>query len=310
MRLDQFDLNLLIAFDALLSERNVTRAANRLHMTQSAMSAALKRLRESLNDDVLVQHGKKMIPTSRAIALAPEITRLIEELRALIGSSSNFGPATSCRHFCIAASDYIATILITPVLRQLSKQAPSVKFEIRLPDQNSSKAMDDGDLDLLLTPQQFLVPNHPSELLFAERHVVVGCSSNPIFDSPLTLETFQKCGQVAVEISGNLTFIEAALNAIGVSRRIEVTAASFLQVPWMLRGTNRLALIHERLANLLRDSLSLRVAECPIDLPIMNEMMQYHSARENDHGLIWLRNRIREEAISSKYSLTLSSTDI
>ena len=299
MRLDQFDLNLLIAFDVLLRERNVTRAANSLHMTQSALSAALKRLRESFGDEILVQHGKKMIPTAHAIALAPEISAAIQSLRNLIASATTFDPATSARRFRIAASDYITTVLITPLLTRLQQAAPRIEFELLLPDINSRKAMDDGELDLLLTPQQFLARDHPADFLFSERHVVVGCASNPVFQQPLTIEAFENCGHIAVEIQRNPVFIEAALKAAGDRRRIEVVASSFLQVPWILRGTNRLALIHERLAMLLERPFSLAIADCPINLPAMNEMMQYHSARAGDCGLLWLRERLREAAMQS-----------
>lgn len=296
MRLDNFDLNLLIAFDALLAERNVTQAARRLNVTQSAMSAALKRLREALNDEILAQHGKKMIPTVRALALAPEIAAVVQNLRSLIASSTSFDPARSDRRFKIAASDYITTVLIAPMLEHLQIEAPSVEIEVRLPDASSSKAMEEGDLDLLLTPEQFLAPDHPSERLFVERHVVVGCASNPILRGPPSVEDFYNCGHVSVQIQGQPTFIEAALQATGDRRRIEIVAPSFIQAPWMLRNTSRLALMHERLANLLSVPLALAIAECPIPLPVMNEMMQHHSARTDDPGLCWLREQLKAAA--------------
>ncbi len=292
MRLDHFDLNLLIAFDVLLIERNVTRAAQRLNMTQSAMSAALKRLRESLNDEILVLHGKKMIPTPRAMALAPEIAATVHSLRSLIASATAFEPKTSSRRFRIAASDYITSVLLAPLLGRLQVDAPGVEFEICLPDNTSSKAMDDGELDLLLSPEQFISPEYPSELLFTERHVVIGCSSNPVLKKPLSMEDFFACGHVAVQIQGRLTFIEAALHAADDRRHIEIITPSFIQAPWMVRNTSRLALMHERLADLLAEPLSLTVAECPLDLPTMREMMQYHSARANDPGLSWLREQL------------------
>src|SRR5688572_30072281 len=119
MRLDNFDLNLLVAFDALLEERNVTWAARRLNVTQSAMSASLKRLRDSLGDPILVQHGKAMVPTPHALALAPEVARAIATLRSLISAGTAFDPTKSDRCFKIAASDYVTTVLLVPLLRSL-----------------------------------------------------------------------------------------------------------------------------------------------------------------------------------------------
>ena len=299
MRLDQFDLNLFVAFDMLMRERSVTRAAQRLNMTQPAMSAALKRLRESLGDEILVQHGKKMIPTARAMELAPAIASAIEDMRNLLASSSDFDPATSRRRFRIAASDYIGTVLIAPLIARLNREAPGIEFEIRLPESASAKAMEDGGLDLMMTPEQYVSPHHPRELLFTERHVVIGCARNAVFEAAMTPEAFAACGHVAVEIQNRQTFIEEVLRQRGYQRRIEVVAPSFLQVPFLLRDTDRLALMHERLANLLVGPFALRIAECPIALPPMNEMMQYHSARANDPGLGWLRQQFRNAAMRS-----------
>ena len=296
MRLDQFDLNLLVAFHVLVRERSVTKAAAQLRMTQSAMSAALKRLRESLQDEILVQHGKKMIPTARAVGLAPEIAQAIQGLRHLLASATAFDPAISTRRFRIAASDYITTVILIPLIEQLKVRAPTIEFEIRLLDGATRKAMDDGELDLMLTPEQYLAQDHPYDFLFNERHVVVGCAHNPVFRQPLTIEAYASCGHIAVEIQGQPTFIEGVLKGASDPRRLQVVAPSFLQLPWMLRNSNRLALMHERLAQLLIEPFSLAIAQCPFDLPVMKEMMQFHSARAQDAGLCWLRNEVKKAA--------------
>src|SRR6185503_20223470 len=132
MRLDHFDLNLLVAFDALLEERNVTRAARRLNVTQSAMSASLKRLREALGDPLLVQHGRTMVPTPHALELAPEVVRALAGLRNLISAGTAFDPQRSQRRYRIAASDYITTVLLVPLLRLLEHEAPFVRLDITL----------------------------------------------------------------------------------------------------------------------------------------------------------------------------------
>lgn len=299
MRLDNFDLNLLIAFDILVEERSVTRAARRLNLTQSATSAALKRLREAMQDEILVQHGKKMIPTPHALRLAPQVAEAIAQLRSLISASSAFDPRTSTRRFQIEASDYITTVLLVPLLAVLAREAPRIRLDLTLPTAGSSERLGNGDLDLLLTPEDFMAPDHPRELLFEERHVVVGWSGNPVMQDALTEQDFFGCGHVAVRISGRDTFIESALRGFGERRRIEVTAPSFIQAPWLLPGTQRLALMHERLAKLVAPRLSLAIAEPPVDLPVMREMVQYHTARANDAALQWLRKKLQTIASRS-----------
>src|SRR5690606_34699398 len=298
MRLENFDLNLLIAFDVLVEERSVTRAAKRLNLTQPAASAALKRLREAMQDEILVQHGKKMIPTAHALRLAPEVAAAIAQLRSLVSASAAFDPRTSTRRFQIEASDYITTVLLVPLLSVLAHEAPHIRLDLSLPTGGSSERLSNGDLDLLLTPESFMPPQHPRELLFEERHVVVGWSGNPIMQRKLSEADFFACGHVAVRISGRDTFIESALREYGDRRRSEITAPSFIQAPWLLPGTHRLALMHERLARLVASQLSLSIAESPVELPIMREMMQFHTARRNDAALGWLREKL--QAIASK----------
>jgi LysR family transcriptional regulator, nod-box dependent transcriptional activator len=296
MRLDNFDLNLLIAFDVLMEERSVTRAAGRLNLTQSAMSASLKRLREAFQDEILVQHGKKMVPSPQAMELAPRVAEAILQLRALISAGVAFNPATSQRCFRIEASDYITTVLLVPLLEILQREAPGIRLELSLPSPGSTERMASGHLDLLLTPDQFLESDHPKDLLFEERHVVVGWSGNPLMQSAITKREFLDSGYVDVRISGRETFIDSALRERGIHRRIEVTAPSFIQAPWLLPGTRRLALMHERLAKIVAPGLALAIAEPPIELPLMCEMMQYHAARSGDAGLQWLRGKLHNLA--------------
>lgn len=296
MRLDNFDLNLLVAFDALLTERNVTRAARRLNVTQSAMSASLKRLRDALGDPIMVQHGRSMVPTPHALALAPEVAHAIATLRSLISAGTAFDPATSDRRFKIAASDYITTVLLVPLLRSLEHEAPFVRLDVTLPSDATSARLANGDYDLILTPEEFADANHPTELLFEERHVVVACARNPQLCERLTRDQFCRAGHVAVLIDGHNTFIEDALDSLGIARRIEVRAPSFIQVPWLLPGTHRIALMHERLARLMAPGLHLKVMEPPFPLPMMREVLQFHSSRQKDAGLSWLRTRLRDLA--------------
>lgn len=293
MRLDQFDLNLLIAFDVLIEERSVTRAAQRLNLTQSAMSAALKRLRESFSDEILVQHGKRMVPTAAALSLAPDVSAALLNMRAILASGMRFDPASSQRKFRVVASDYITTVLLGPALRLLHKEAPHIQIEITLPRSDILEMLDDGEIDLLISPEQFLSPDHPRELLFEERHVVVGCATNPIMQRPLDVESYYASGHVATSVSRDGTFIDNYLRGQGQQRRVEVICAAFSQVPWILPGTSRLALMHERLAKELAPVLGLKIQDAPIPLPVMREMMQYHSARSMDRGLSWLCARLK-----------------
>ncbi|SES11337.1 LysR family transcriptional regulator [Sphingobium sp. YR768] len=299
MRLDRFDLNLLVAFDVLVEERNVTRAAKRLNLTQSAMSAALRRLRDAFADDILVQHGKKMIPTAAALSLAPEIAAMVGDLRALIARGLTFNPAESQRSFRIVASDYVTTVLIGPLVQHLQRIAPHIRLEITLPRNDIQARLEDGDIDLIISPDRFLGGPHPRVTLFEERYVVVGWSGNPLLQKGLTEDVYHQAGHVAVSVSRDGTFIDNHLRDHGDRRRIEIVCAAFNQVAWLLPGTTRLALMHERLATVMAKALPLRIMQPPMALPVMCEMMQYHEARGADPGLSWLRHQLVDAAQSA-----------
>ena len=292
VRLDQFDLNLLIAFDAMMQERSVTRAAKRLNVTQSAMSASLRRLRDALQDELLVQRGKKMFPTPHALALAPEVGATLIKLRGLLSTAAVFDPATSKRRFRIGTSDYIATAVLLPVIAGLEKESPSITLELSLPNDDTFRFLEAGEIDLAIMPEAFVQGPHPRELLFCERLVIIACQSNPIVEQEISKELFLQSSHVAVRIAGRSTFIENALNEVVPDRKIVVTAPSFIQVPWLVRNTKRLAVMHERLARVSAPIMGLKIVEPPFSLPTMREMMTYHESRANDAGLVWLRQRL------------------
>ena len=151
----------------------------------------------------------------------------------------------------------------------------------------------------MCTPEDFIVKDAPCELLFEERHVIVGWSENPVFNAVIDEEIFFAASHVKIEIGNDRTavFSDRVLDQMGRKRRIEVTAANFAIVPWLLVETQRLALMHERLAVVMAQTHPIRLADIPFPFPTMREMMIYNAARAADPGLLWLRQRIKEHAV-------------
>jgi len=294
MRFHGLDLNLLAAFAVLLEERSVSRAAKRLNLSQPAMSAVLTRLREFFADPILVVQGKRMHPTAYAESLLPRIAQCLQDLEALVISVPHFVPATSQRNFRIVTSDYILAALVVPLVERLAKLAPLVRLEILLTTEQSVQLLEEGKIDLLITPDLFTVAGHPTEHLFDERYVVVGWKGNSLFDDGLTEAGFAAAGHVAVRLGNTRAqaFADRQLELMGRTRRIEITAPSFTTVPWLIEGTSRLALMHERLARVVGRRFPIATAPIPFPFPLMREMVQYHRAREGDDGLAWLRKQI------------------
>jgi LysR family nod box-dependent transcriptional activator len=299
MRFNRLDLNLLVVLDALLRERSVTRAARELHLSQPAMSASLARLRAYFNDDILVPQGKRMLPTAHAQNLAPLVAQALADIEMRIMGAAIFDPETSQRRFRVCASDYVTVVMLQPLLASLEQRAPGVRIEISAPMPDAVVQLDRGEIDFILTPEQFASREHPRQLLFEERHVVVGCKHNPIFKHELTVEEFFQQRQVIMGVGHSQSFAEREMGELNRRRQIDVVCASFLAVPWLLPGTRRIAMMHERLARLMVKKLPLAIAPLPFEFPLMREMVQYHSARVGDSGMQWLLEALLTQAAAT-----------
>lgn len=288
MRFKRLDLNLLVVLDALLRERSVTKAARELNLSQPAMSAALSRLREYFNDDILVPHGKRMLPTAHAQNLAPLVAQALADIEMRIMGAAVFDPLTTQRIFRICASDYVTVVLLQPLMVELEQAAPGIRIDIATPTPDALQQLERGEMDFLLTPEQFAAKEHPRHLLFEENHVVVGCRRNPVFKHELTETLFFEQGQVIMSVGHSQGFAEREMGELNRRRRIDVVCASFLAVPWLLPGTRRIAMMHERLAYLMLKKLPLAIAPLPFAFPRMREIVQYHAAKAEDRGIQWL----------------------
>ena len=298
MRFNGLDLNLLLAFQILMEERSVTRAARRMNVSQPAMSAALGRLRDYFQDDLLVAHGKQMYPTAHAEGLTAPVRQCLADLDALLISTARFDSTRTERSFRIVASDYITASVIGPLSQKLAETAPGIRLDIMLPSEEAARLVFEGKADLIITPEDFIARDQPAELLCEEKQLVIGWLGNPAFMDGLDAAAFGRLGHVAVHVGSNRvpSFADRQIERMGLDRTVEISCGSFTLVPWLINGTNRIAVMHERLARQMVAQFPLVLTEMPFPFPVMREMMQYHRAREADEGLRWLRNELRVEA--------------
>ena len=313
MRFEKLDLNLLIALDALLQERGVSLAADRLHLSQSAASGALARLREYFKDDLLVLNGRNMELTPRAEALIAPVHSVLEQIRNTIMVAEPFEPKTSDRTLSIMATDYIVEILLRPAIVAFATEAPGVSFELVPIVESPVDALQRGRADLLIGIDNVVSTEHPSELLYTEDFVIAGWRDNPMLTGPMTLESYQQLGHVAVRFGRQTSSYEAtAARLRSIARRVEVVAPNFVPVGSLLVGTNRIATLHRLLAVRLAEFLPLKLLELPFEMPPVREIAQWSSRSANDPAVTWLVGRLKQIAAqiqSSSGSTRLASKE-
>jgi len=302
MHFHQLDLNLLVALDALLVERNITEAGKRVHLTQSAMSGALSRLREYFGDELLVQVGRKMLPTPLAENLSGPVRDILLKVKETLATSPAFDPSISTRQFSLMMSDYVSTVLMPEVLRRAEAVAPGVRFELISNDSaNPFEVLDRADVDFLIMPSPYLSTSHPSELLFQDDYACLVWSGNTQVSDTLPKDQFLQLGHVLLRFGRRTLGIDDYfLSQLGVKRRIEVIAMNFNSLPQCLVGTRRIATVQRRLAEFYAAHLPLRMVPLPFDIPPLQESMQWHSCFAQDPGSIWLRGLLRSAAAMEK----------
>jgi DNA-binding transcriptional LysR family regulator len=302
MRFKGLDLNLLVTLEALIELHSVSRAAERLNLSQPAASAALARLREFFNDPLLEIQGKRMVPTSKAMELQPLLADLLADVDRMIMRGRQFDPSVSTLWFRICSSDYLSTVVFPRLVALLQVQGPGIKLDLQTPSDHALAQLEQGQIDVLVVPQGHCLRDHPTELLFEERYVVLGWAGNPMLANPLTEDDFYAARHVAVTIGASVetrtSFSEDTLNARGRERQIDIMASSFTQVPSLLIGTPRLTLMQERLAKEMAKMLPIAWQPLPFEFPLMRVMIQYHRSRGSDPALGWLIARLHEAALS------------
>jgi LysR family transcriptional regulator, nod-box dependent transcriptional activator len=298
MELSQFDLNLLVVLDALLTEKNVTHAGRRIHLSQPATSAALSRLRHSFQDQLLVPVGGKMILTPLAQSLIAPVRNLLLQAQATIGTKTQFYPLESKRHFSVAVSDYVATVFMAEALASIQKQAPHVTFELVPTSERAVEALEAGNLDFLIAPEIFASKLHPKLALFEDTHTVIAWTKNSRVRTKISLADYFDLGHVAIHVGEGAgpNFDEIFLRRLKYKRRAEVVTHSFDVVPHLVIGTDRIATVATRLAKKYARFLPLRLMPLPVEVPPMTEVLQWHKYHGQDPGCLWLRKAIGEEA--------------
>jgi len=294
----QIDLNLLHVLHAVLQEKSATRAAKRLHVTQSAVSNALGRLRQTFGDPLVVRSARGLSPTPRALALQPELEQVMRSLRTLVDDPERFEPATSTREFTLACADYCTTILGGRLVQLLGQRAPAARLRFLPLEQLAESAGLASDIDVHLG----MPPRVPS-----------GCHSLALFDDTfvcmlkakrglsrrLKLADYVGASHVRVSVlSSARDAVDRVLAERQLTRNVVLTVPHFSVVPGIVERTGYVATLSRRLAETLAPRYDVVLRETPLPLGKRATRMLWHDRTDLDPGARFLRQLIREAAAS------------
>jgi DNA-binding transcriptional LysR family regulator len=294
----ELDLNLLLALGALLEDRNLTRAGERIGLSQPAMSAALARLRRHYGDDLLERQGRGYTRTAVGEQLLPAVREALRQMDATMQRSPRFDPAESDREFSVAASDYAVSVLADPLLRLVKRTAPGIRLRLdSLPPGLTSSSAALAMHDLLIGPLGFDFPGRHTEL-FRDRLVCVADPAGTgLGDAALTLEDLVRRPHAEPAFApGQPTPVTRVLDELGIARQVRVTVFGWLTVPFVLAGTDTIAIMPERMARLALRTVPLAIYEPPFGHAEMVEAAYWQPGRGEDPAVRWLLRTLTEAA--------------
>jgi LysR family nod box-dependent transcriptional activator len=300
MQLNRFDLNLLIALDALLREKNVTRAAERVFVSQPAMSAALHKLREYFNDPLLVRVGREMELTPRGTSLLEPVREALLRIQVMLGTQPTFDPKTARREFTIIMSEEAVPGVLPALLRTLSKDSPELDVHIEMISPSSLSRLEYGEADLCLcleNLQMFDLRAYPESIrsmpLRPVNWVCAVCIDHPTVKDSLTVDEYISLQHMFGRPGGFTgTADQLVRNLLNIDLKVHMTLPSLLQLPLALPGSTLAATLPERVARLYLPALPIKILPLPFDVPRTQEVLLWHKRHEPDPAHTWLRELI------------------
>jgi DNA-binding transcriptional LysR family regulator len=322
MSIGRTDLNLLKVFEAIYEDRNLILVGKRLNLTPSAVSHALRRLRELVGDELFIRSGNGMVPTGRAAALAPGLRDSLRQIETLLGMEP-FDPATSTRRFVIAANDHVTAVILVPLSRELQKLAPAIDLVIRPSTRlDLAEQIDLGRIHLALGIFSQVPPRLNSQTLLTQGEAILMRKGHPAARRKLTLQDLGKYPLVVPSVGGqeegavggfiverglarqsemfDRHALEAAMAESQAKPRVRITVSHALAIPALLQDTSMLAIVPESLAVALAAGGNLISRQTPYQMASSTIRAIWHGRDEQDAGHVWLRERVAQTARALK----------
>ncbi|HZD51740.1 MAG TPA: LysR family transcriptional regulator, partial [Woeseiaceae bacterium] len=300
MSIEGVDLNLFLVLHHVLREGSVARAAERLHVTPSAVSNSLARLREIMGDPLFVRSGRKLVATPGAQELGPLITAAIQNLRACLESNERFRRESCTRSFTIAAADNVG--VLPSVAERFSQLLPRATLRVVTLDHAvAGDGLSSGEVDVLLALPPTMSREWRSEPAYTDRLVCGLSRDNPAARGKLTLERFLACRHVEVALQGKyaIDYVDGVLSGLGCSRSVALSVPQFTAAAMCVLGTPYIAMLPENMAKRLASFLPLALREPPFALPAITILQIWHARTDSDPASALLRGIIRDAGAPS-----------
>jgi DNA-binding transcriptional LysR family regulator len=294
--LSRTDLNLLVLFEAVLRERHVGRAAERLSLSPSAVSHGLGRLRRLLNDPLFVRTPKGVVPTERALALSAPIADVLVRVRNVLATAEPFDPGTSTRRFTIGAPDGVSAVLLPSLLAKLQERAPGIDIGLRLPGESSLERawrgaftdLEAHAMDVAVIPSDEIPARFHRSTLYEEEFVLAMRAGHPFLEAP-TLDRYCAMRHLVVSLSGDpYGFVDAVLAQQGRARRVALTVPNFMFALAVLAETDLISALPRRFARRHAARFGVVSADAPLPLGSFRLNAVSPKAAMTDAGLTWL----------------------
>jgi DNA-binding transcriptional LysR family regulator len=298
MQFHRFDLNLLIALDALLREKNITRAAEKVFVSQPAMSAALHRLRDYFDDPILVRVGRDMELSPRGQSLVEPVREALLLIQATLGTQPTFTAATTQREFTLILSEEAVPGLLPAILQRVSTDAPGIRIKIELVSHAALSRVEYGEADLCLcldSLRLYDVRAYPDALrsvrLRPVRWVCAMDRDHPTVGDSISTEQYFSLPHVFGRPNGYTTTAEELVRRLlDIELPVHITVPSLLHLPLVLRGTRLVATMPERVAQMFASTLPIKTFPLPFETPPLHEILLWHKRNESDPAHAWLRD--------------------
>lgn len=294
VNLRTLDLNLLLVFDAIHGERSISKAAQKLHLSQPTVSNALARLRERLGDPLFERSAQGMLPTAKAKRLAEPIRQALTTLERGLRGDETFDFAQADREFVIAVEDYGEAVILPGFTRWLAEAAPNLRIRIRAESSAQLKAeLREGTVDLAL--DYFALPESVvrNKCVMTETLMSLSRPGHPELGERLSLEQYLAQRHIVLGGPSNARpMIDLALSKRGLQRRIAVTVPHFISMPLMVQSTDMICTLPRRMAQLYADNFRLRLHAVPLRIPQFPVYLMWHESLDADAGHQWFRNHL------------------